>query len=100
MAFRRPLDSRAGCPVTSRPPRKRSAPGVDPHDFPFISHAAPEDNTFTIWLGAKFVAMGYEVWAYVLPIKSGYVWQLELENALRQRACKMHLVTHPRLPPW
>jgi hypothetical protein len=32
----------------------------------FISHAAPEDNAFTLWLGAKLSALGYEVFADVL----------------------------------
>jgi hypothetical protein len=26
----------------------------------FISHATPEDNVFTLWLGAKLTALGYE----------------------------------------
>jgi hypothetical protein len=25
----------------------------------FISHATPEDNAFTLWLGAKLTALGY-----------------------------------------
>ena len=37
----------------------------------FISHAAPEDNAFTLWLGAKLAAMGYEVWADVLRLRGG-----------------------------
>lgn len=35
----------------------------------FISHAAPEDNAFTLWLGAKLAALGYEVWADVLRLR-------------------------------
>ena len=62
----------------------------------FISHAAPEDNHFTIWLGAKLSALGYEVWADVLRLKGGDDWQRKLEHALRHRACKMLLVANPR----
>lgn len=49
------------------PPQAARAPGsvTEAADRPalFISHAAPEDNAFTLWLGAKLSAMGYEVWA-------------------------------------
>lgn len=41
----------------------------------FISHANPEDNGFTIWLGAKLVAAGYDVWADVLRLVGGDDWQ-------------------------
>ncbi len=32
-------------------------------DAIFIGHANPEDNAFTVWLGARLTAAGYEVWA-------------------------------------
>jgi hypothetical protein len=44
----------------------------------FISHATPEDNAFTIWLGAKLAAAGYEVWADVLRLRGGDDWQRKL----------------------
>ena len=62
----------------------------------FISHAAPEDNAFTLWLGAKLSAMGYEVWADVLRLRGGDDWQRKLEHALRHRASKVLLVANPR----
>ena len=62
----------------------------------FISHASPEDNAFTIWLGAKLAALGYEVWADVLRLRGGDDWQRKLEQALRQRAAKVLLVANPR----
>jgi hypothetical protein len=61
----------------------------------FISHANPEDNAFTRWLGAKLTAMGYEVWADVMRLHGGSDWSRELEEALRQRAIKMLLVCTP-----
>ncbi len=82
--------------MTSQFSSKRPEPGIDPREVLFISHAAPEDNAFTIWLGAKLSAMGYEVWADVLRIKGGADWQRKLENTLRERACKMLLVANPR----
>jgi hypothetical protein len=61
----------------------------------FISHANPEDNLFTIWLGAKLAAAGYEVWADVLRLVGGDDWQRKLEQALRERTCKVLLVANP-----
>jgi TIR domain len=61
----------------------------------FISHATPEDNDFTIWLGAKLSALGYEVWADVLRLRGGHDWQRRLEGALRSRALKVLLVANP-----
>ena len=48
MASRRSLDQRGGCPVTSQSPSKLPEPGNHPREVLFISHAAPEDNAFTI----------------------------------------------------
>jgi TIR domain len=60
----------------------------------FISHASPEDNSFTLWLGAKLSALGYEVWADVLRLTGGEDWQRKLEEAIRERACKVLLVAN------
>ncbi|MCL4783196.1 MAG: TIR domain-containing protein, partial [Bryobacterales bacterium] len=62
----------------------------------FISHASPEDNAFTIWLGAKLATAGYEVWADVLRLSGGDDWQRKLEDALRNRACKVLLVANQK----
>lgn len=81
-------------------PQAALAPGsvTEAADRPalFISHAAPEDNAFTLWLGAKLSAMGYEVWADVLRLRGGDDWQRKLEHALRHRARKVLLVANPR----
>ena len=60
----------------------------------FISHAAPEDNDFTLWLGAKLSAMGYEVWADVLRLRGGDDWAAKLEEALRIKARKVLLIAN------
>lgn len=62
----------------------------------FISHATPEDSEFTIWLGAKLAAVGYDVWADVLRLIGGDDWQRKLEGALRDRAAKVLLVANER----
>jgi hypothetical protein len=61
----------------------------------FISHAAPEDNPFTLWLGAKLSALGYDVWADILRLSGGDDWQRKLEAAIRERAYKVLLVANP-----
>ena len=57
-------------------------------DALFISHANPEDNAFTLWLGSRLSAAGYKVWADVLRLRGGQDWQRLLESALRQQSCK------------
>lgn len=82
--------------MSSQSPNTGAVATAEPREAVFISHAAPEDNAFTIWLGAKLSAMGYEVWADVLRLKGGEDWQRKLENALRHRARKVLLVANPR----
>jgi hypothetical protein len=61
----------------------------------FISHASPEDNPFTLWLGAKLTALGYEVFADVLRLRGGDDWERILESAIRDKAAKVLLVATP-----
>ncbi len=61
----------------------------------FISHASPEDNIFTLWLGAKLTALGYEVFADVLRLKGGDDWERILESAIRDKAAKFLLAATP-----
>jgi hypothetical protein len=61
----------------------------------FISHANPEDNPFTLWLGAKLAALGYEVFADVLRLRGGDDWERILESAIRDKAAKVLLVATP-----
>lgn len=82
--------------MSSQSPNTGANANAEPREAIFISHAAPEDNAFTIWLGAKLAALGYEVWADVLRLKGGEDWERKLETALRYRACKMLLVANPR----
>ena len=61
----------------------------------FISHANPEDNAFTIWLGAKLTSLGYEVWADVMRLRGGDDWERKLEQAIRTLAIKVIFVGTP-----
>jgi len=64
-------------------------------DALFISHATPEDNAFTLWLGAKLTALGYTVFADVLRLRGGDDWERVLEDAIRSKAAKILLVATP-----
>ncbi len=68
--------------------------GTDERKAIFISHANPQDNVFTLWLGAKLAVLGYEVWADVLRLRGGDDWQRKLEYALRHNARKVLLVAN------
>ncbi|HTD36841.1 MAG TPA: toll/interleukin-1 receptor domain-containing protein [Candidatus Limnocylindrales bacterium] len=61
----------------------------------FISHANPEDNVFTLWLGAKLEALGFEVWADLMRLRGGSDWETKLETAIRERARKVLFVGTP-----
>jgi hypothetical protein len=61
----------------------------------FISHASPEDNDFTLWLGAKLTALGYLVFADILRLRGGDDWERILEDAIRNKAAKVLLVATP-----
>jgi hypothetical protein len=67
-----------------------------PRSSIFISHASPEDNAFTIWLGAKLSAVGYEVFADVLRLRGGDDWERVLEDAIRVKAAKVLLAASPQ----
>jgi hypothetical protein len=78
--------------LKERAPAQLYRMGVKPRKALFISHANPEDNLFTIWLGAKLEALGYDVWADVLRLHGGSDWQRQLENVLRNDARKVVFV--------
>lgn len=52
----------------------------------FISHATPEDNDFTRWLGARLELAGYSVWHDLGRLKGGdYFWD-KIEAAIRNES--------------
>ncbi|MES2103649.1 MAG: toll/interleukin-1 receptor domain-containing protein [Pseudomonadota bacterium] len=52
----------------------------------FISHATPEDNAFTRWLGSKLELAGYKVWHDLARLKGGdYFWD-KIEAAIRNES--------------
>jgi hypothetical protein len=61
----------------------------------FISHATPQDNAPTLWLGSKLAALGYEVWADIFRLRGGDDWERVLEDAIRNKAAKLLLIGTP-----
>ena len=54
----------------------------------FISHANPEDNEFTRWLGAKLTLAGYAVWYDLDRLRGGDVFWDKVEHAIREQAVR------------
>lgn len=55
----------------------------------FLSHANPEDNDFTLWLGARLAAAGYTVWSDVTKLIGGEIFWDNIEAAIRQYSVKV-----------
>ena len=49
----------------------------------FISHANPEDNEFTSWLGSRLASAGYEVWADLLGLVGGEMISPVIDDVIR-----------------
>lgn len=55
----------------------------------FISHANPEDNDFVIWLSARLVSAGYEVWSDLGKLMGGEEFFDTIEDVIRNSAAKI-----------
>lgn len=55
----------------------------------FLSHATPEDNEFTRWLGAKLTLTGYDVWYDLQRLKGGDITWEKIERAIREEAVRL-----------
>lgn len=68
---------------------------INARSLVFISHANPEDNVFTTWLGARLASAGYEVWSDVTKLIGGeYFWK-DIEEAIRTYSAKViSVVSH------
>lgn len=69
-------------------------------DTIFISHAAPEDNEFALWLSSKLALAGYRVWVDRSRLRGGHDFWDEIERVLREDAIKQIVVytQHVRKP--
>jgi hypothetical protein len=71
------------------PETKRTVHSPNARNVIFISHAAPQDNDFAIWLGSHLSLLGYLVWSDVAKLKGGdYFWD-NIEEVIRERAARV-----------
>jgi hypothetical protein len=66
----------------------------------FITHAAPEDNEFALWLSSKLAMAGYRVWIDSRRLRGGADFWDEIDRVLRNEAIKQIVVftTHVGKP--
>jgi hypothetical protein len=58
----------------------------------FITHAAPEDNDFALWLSSKLAIAGYRVWVDKQRLRGGDDFWEEIDRTLRNEAIKQIVV--------
>lgn len=58
----------------------------------FISHANPEDNEFTAWLGTRLIGAGYHVWTDLLRLIGGEPFWRDIGDAIKDHAAVVVLV--------
>ena len=58
----------------------------------FISHAHPEDNEFTAWLGTRLIGAGYYVWSDLLRLIGGEPFWRDIGDAIKDHAAVVVLV--------
>ena len=52
-------------------------------DVVLITHANPEDNPFSRWLGARLAAAGYKVWVDLRSLRGGDDFWDVIDQTLR-----------------
>ena len=58
----------------------------------FVSHATPEDNTFSKWIALKLASQGYPVWCDLTKLLGGEDFWRDIETAIRERTIKFLFV--------
>lgn len=61
-------------------------------DTVFITHAAPQDNEFALWLSSKLAMAGYRVWVDRQRLRGGDDSWDEIDRVLRHEAVKQIVV--------
>lgn len=61
-------------------------------DTVFITHAAPQDNEFALWLSSKLAMAGYRVWVDQRRLRGGEDSWDEIDRVLRHEAVKQIVV--------
>jgi hypothetical protein len=58
----------------------------------FITHAAPEDNEFSIWLSSKLASAGFDVWVDLRRLRGGDDFWDAIDRTLRNETIKQIVV--------
>jgi hypothetical protein len=58
----------------------------------FVTHAAPEDNEFALWISSKLAMAGYRVWVDRRRLRGGDDFWDEIDRVLRTEAIKQVVV--------
>jgi TIR domain len=58
----------------------------------FVTHAAPEDNEFALWISSKLAAPGYRTWVDQRRLRGGDDFWDEIDRVLRNHAIKQVVV--------
>lgn len=66
-------------------------------DVILITHANPEDNAFSRWLGARLAAAGYKVWVDLRSLRGGDDFWDVIDETLRTLTIKQIVVVSPHL---
>lgn len=72
-----------------------STPAI--RDVVLITHANPEDNAFSRWLGARLAAAGYKVWVDLRSLRGGDDFWDAIDQTLRTVTIKQIVVVSPHL---
>lgn len=65
---------------------------MDTRNVIFISHATPDDNEFTRWLGLQLAQEGYSIWSDVTKLLGGESFWSDIETAIRDHTIKFIFV--------
>jgi hypothetical protein len=71
---------------------KASAASISVRETVFVTHAAPEDNEFALWISSKLAIAGYRVWVDRRRLRGGDDFWNEIERVLRTEAVKQIVV--------
>src|SRR5690349_6750114 len=65
---------------------------ASPRTTVFVTHAAPDDNEFALWLSSKLAIAGYQVWIDRRRLRGGTDFWDEIDRVLRNDAIKQVVV--------
>lgn len=71
---------------------QRENDGTDLRTIVFVTHAAPQDNEFALWISSKLAMAGYRVWVDKRRLRGGDDFWDEIDRVLRNNAIKQVVV--------